>query len=143
MNNNSILTAFSNLQVVHRQKEIAKSDHFRKPPQSFDRITSVDTPRQKCVLIPSKKELMIVNISDILFVQAHGDYITVHLHNSQKHMMCKTLKSWLDEERIQFIRCHQSYAVNRMLSIVCCQSYAVNRMLSIRIILFHLLKKDT
>lgn len=71
-------------------------------------------PRYRSKIGFSTQEgIFIIEIRDILFLRATGNYTEVHLNNGKMILISKTLK--LIEELLPdagFKRCHQSYVIN-------------------------------
>lgn len=66
----------------------------------------------KSLVIKNKGLSRIINLSDIVYIEGDGPYITFHLqHDTIK--VAKTLKVILLELNDSFIRIHKSYVVNR------------------------------
>jgi two-component system LytT family response regulator len=63
--------------------------------------------------IPTLEGLHFIDMKDITFCVADGNYTTIHTHQSQKYLISKTLKETEDLIRHPaFFRVHQSYLVN-------------------------------
>lgn len=88
--------------AIDRAREIfeAKNTVIEEPGESGDFI-----------FVRGKNALNRINLSDILWIQALGDYVTFHTlpKNHTVHLTLRTLESRLPAER--FIRIHRSYIV--------------------------------
>ena len=63
--------------------------------------------------IQQRSEKILVDIKDIIFCKANGNYTEIHLVDNQKLLVSKTLK--VLEEKLKtyaFLRTHQSFLVN-------------------------------
>ena len=65
------------------------------------------------IFLKADKKVHKVNLDNILYIEAAGDYIKVVMEDGQ-HIVNDTLKSLQDElPPIQFIRVHKSYIISR------------------------------
>ena len=89
------------LQAIHRASEALNSSK-----------EEVKVDRQEFVFIKDNGVLKKINVEDILYLEAMGDYVKVHTAN-KFHVLHSTLKSI--EEKLpasSFIRVHRSYIVS-------------------------------
>ena len=73
---------------------------------------SITTKDQRFLFIKERSRLIKINLSEILLIQALGDYVTL-LGCNKKHIVHSSMKSI--EEKIpeeDFVRIHRSYIVN-------------------------------
>jgi len=65
------------------------------------------------IFLKADKKVHKINLDDILYIEAAGDYIKVITDNAQ-HIVNDTLKSLQDQlPPVQFIRVHKSYIISR------------------------------
>ena len=63
--------------------------------------------------IPTHGGLRLIAYRDILYVQADGNYSTIHTIKGHRYVTSKTLKHFTGRLRqVGFVRSHQSYLVN-------------------------------
>ena len=75
-------------------------------------IQGVESGFQK-LAIPTVDELTFINISDIVYCQADGNYTTIWTRDGQSHVISRTLKDTSELlKQPFFFRTHQSYLVN-------------------------------
>jgi two-component system LytT family response regulator len=76
---------------------------------------SCSSNNQKLVL-NTKTKVEYVNLSDITYLKGDGNYTMIHLNNSTKHYVAKTLKEYEDilcqQSNDPFVRIHKSYIAN-------------------------------
>jgi DNA-binding LytR/AlgR family response regulator len=81
------------------------------PPEAFD--IPADLPITDRILIHSTKGFDIILISEILYLQAEGNYTHIHIQNYHRITTTKSICSF---ENIlachHFLRIHQSYLIN-------------------------------
>jgi DNA-binding LytR/AlgR family response regulator len=74
-------------------------------------ITEQATP--SFIFLKADKKVHKVNLDDILYIEAAGDYIKINTE-SEQYIVNDTLKSLQDElPPVQFIRVHKSYIISR------------------------------
>jgi DNA-binding LytR/AlgR family response regulator len=79
--------------------------------RSLDKNTeSVVLPNN--LFISIDKKLTRINFDDILFIEAKGDYITVHTEHSKYTTYARLKKIYLKLKSNQFVNIHRSYIVN-------------------------------
>ena len=65
------------------------------------------------IFLKADKKVHKVNLDDILYIEAAGDYIKIMTESGQ-YMVNDTLKSLQEElPPVQFIRVHKSYIISR------------------------------
>jgi two-component system response regulator LytT len=78
-----------------------------------DRINANSTPNaQRKITVKSDRRIYQISISDILYVESCGDYVTIHCPD-KKIMVHGTMKSW--EEKLKgssFLKVHRTTIVN-------------------------------
>jgi two-component system LytT family response regulator len=92
------LSRFMN--AVYKAKELFEGRHH---------ITETGEEHKDYIFVRSSSQLVKIRINDITYVEAMGDYITVH-HGSTESTVHSTLKKF--EERLplnKFYRSHRSY----------------------------------
>lgn len=68
----------------------------------------------KKIAIPASDGLCFINVDDIVYLEASGNYTKFYLANKTKHLVSKTMKDF--EEVLPheiFIRIHNSYIINK------------------------------
>lgn len=69
--------------------------------------------RHKRIMVSQRGVSILVPLSDILYIEADGNYTRIILRDKTNHHTSKTVKYW--ERKIAhpfFVRCHSSYLVN-------------------------------
>ncbi|MDX1477876.1 MAG: LytTR family DNA-binding domain-containing protein [Saprospiraceae bacterium] len=118
--------------------KVSAMDYLLKPVDEEELVRAVDKARQRLearqsseqlevlltnirsgekgfqkLAIPSVDGLQFVNVSDILYCSAEGNYTTIHCVNDEQHVISKTLKDTTALlSNPSFFRTHQSYLVN-------------------------------
>jgi len=89
---------------MERQKSLqfkALSENIQN--ESFEKIA-----------VPSGNSLILLKISDIIYIKGEGSYAEVNMNDKSKHMVSRNLKNFeeilLKDKR--FLRSHKSYLVN-------------------------------
>ncbi|MCB0568518.1 MAG: response regulator transcription factor [Phaeodactylibacter sp.] len=82
--------------------------------QAFARLGDkhVEEVKKNYIFVREENTLVRIDLVDILFVEAMGDYVRIHT-TARKHMVHLTMKNLLEKlppER--FYRCHRSYIVS-------------------------------
>lgn len=78
-------------------------------------IRSIGSKDQLRIAIPGSKETVFLNPKEILFCRSDNNYTTFYLREDQKHISSKPIFEYEELLGIHgFIRCHQSYLVNRL-----------------------------
>lgn len=75
--------------------------------------TSKSTYRMSRLAIPSAEGIRMIDLEDISYIKADGNYSTIHEIGGQTYLMSKTLRHF--ENRLSnhgFVRTHQSYLIN-------------------------------
>lgn len=69
---------------------------------------------QKKIALPTMEGIYFENISDIIYLQADGNYVYVHLKNDRKFLISKTLSELetLLHRHPRFVRIHRSNTIN-------------------------------
>jgi two-component system LytT family response regulator len=78
-------------------------------------IRSISNKDQLRIAIPGNKETIFISPETILFCKANNNYTIFYLQSTEKHTSSKPIFEY--EELLSahgFIRCHQSYLVNRL-----------------------------
>lgn len=85
-------------------------------PKAFRFYEMVRNYEYKKIMIPTQEGSRLVPLTDVLFIQGEGNYISLHLTNGEKILLSNTIKHW--EEKLNspfFSRCHKSYLINKNL----------------------------
>ncbi|MCV6629232.1 MAG: LytTR family DNA-binding domain-containing protein [Flavobacteriaceae bacterium] len=111
-------TAYSEYAVEAFQ--IQAIDYLLKP-FSFERfLRAVDkfiatqahsSPKKEAILIKENKSLYRIRYQDLLYIEAKGDYVQLHLEN-ERRLTHARFSTFLTQLPSNFVRCHKSYAVN-------------------------------
>jgi len=65
------------------------------------------------IVVTVANVMRIVNVDDIVFLEADDNYTFIHLQDRQRCLVCKTLKRFEGELcETHFIRCHKSFMIN-------------------------------
>jgi DNA-binding LytR/AlgR family response regulator len=81
-----------------------------KAKYNFDNI-KVNTPASRFIFAKVNSELIKINTEDILYIEAVGNYISIHTP-TERYIVHSTMKSVLEKiSEKDFIRVHQSYIV--------------------------------
>jgi len=66
------------------------------------------------IAVPSGNTLILIKISDIVYIKGEGSYSEIYMQDKSKHMVSRNLKNFeeilLKDKR--FLRTHKSYIVN-------------------------------
>jgi two-component system, LytTR family, response regulator len=63
--------------------------------------------------LPTTDGLVFINVEDILYCEATGNYTNIHLNDDRKFLVSRTLKEYEDLlEEQDFFRIHNSYLIN-------------------------------
>jgi len=103
-------------ELVYAVEKILKrkhqDDHILHSKILMENIKS-NTIKNKKVVLPQMDGFEVINIGEIIRIEANDNYANVHLMNGEKHLVSKTLK-YFDEMLCEydFIRTHKSHLVN-------------------------------
>ncbi len=66
------------------------------------------------IAVPSGSSLILLNLSDIMYIKGEGAYSEVYMADNTKHLVSRNLKNFEDilNKDNRFIRTHKSYIVN-------------------------------
>ncbi len=80
--------------------------------QILDRIR-ITAPKKR-IAIPQEKQIQMIPISEIMYIEADINYCQVHIQDEKSILVSKTLKSFEQQliNNIEFYRIHQSYLIN-------------------------------
>ena len=79
-----------------------------KPPSAPTQNTA-----QGAIALNTQEEIRLVNIGDIIRLEAMGNYTTFHVMGAPKILVTRTLKDFEKTLPDHFMRVHQSHLVNR------------------------------
>lgn len=102
------------LKGIDRVNQLISAQKNTVPPVGHvENITVDEADKPKSIFVKSGKSFVQINIHDILFIQALGNYITIYTA-LDKIVVLKTL-SGIQEELSHpfFMRVHKSYLVNK------------------------------
>ena len=73
----------------------------------------VDLPKR--IYINTQKQILVFNLTDILYLKAEGSYTNIHLLNGKVIVSGKNLKSYSQQVLLNpdFIKIHRSYIINQ------------------------------
>jgi Response regulator of the LytR/AlgR family len=84
-----------------------------KAVQQLNKKEVLNRQAHSFIFLKADKKVHKVNLDDILYIEAAGDYIKIMTEDGQ-YMVNDTLKSLQDElPPVQFIRVHKSYIISR------------------------------
>jgi two-component system LytT family response regulator len=69
-------------------------------------------PEQQQIVLPTMQGFDVIKTSDIIKLQAKGNFTEVYLTNGSPKLICKFLKHFDELLEAPFIRVHRSYIVN-------------------------------
>lgn len=95
--------------VVQNIVQRSKSDHFEALLSNIN-FLQCNIPK---IALPTADGVEFVEIDNVLYCEADGSYVYVHLINGERILLSKSLKQLaelLDEQH--FLRIHQSYLIN-------------------------------
>lgn len=97
---------------LHTAIEIALHNSTAKPMNTITAEPEEDLIIKDALFIKDKYSYTKVNLADILWIKADGNYLELHLAE-KKELIRSTLSAFLDRlNRENFFRTHKSYAVN-------------------------------
>jgi two-component system LytT family response regulator len=94
---------------------LAKAQRRQWQKVQLDILLSKNTRYQKNekIAVPTSDGLTFINISDILYFQASGNYTELFLINGTKVLVCRQLKEYEDSlSNVNFFRIHHKYLVH-------------------------------
>lgn len=77
-------------------------------------VHSLGQPHPMKIAVPGNRETVFIGPETVVYCKSDNNYTIFHLHNHQQHVSSKPIFEY--EELLGghgFIRCHQSYLVNR------------------------------
>ncbi len=84
-----------------------------KAVQQLNKREIAEQTTPSFIFLKADKKVHKVNLDDILYIEAAGDYIKINTE-SEQYIVNDTLKSLQDElPPVQFIRVHKSYIISR------------------------------
>lgn len=95
--------------VQRAQKKLAEQDQFDRIKRLLNDLQQKQTER---LALPTLEGLQVVDLDDILFIEAAGSYCLFHLAGKEKIMVSRTLKQY--EEMLcanGFFRIHHSHII--------------------------------
>ena len=94
-------------------KAIAASANYNKPIDFLKSSLKNKGEEITQIVLSNDKNYQVIKISDILYVEADGNYITFQLANEEKHISSQSLNHYEDLlPNSQFFRIHKSYIIN-------------------------------
>ncbi len=126
------LSAKSDLTDIRQGMNLGADDYLTKPVKAKDLLEAIETRLKRFESLQSDKAVKerhlkpddrilinaggkptLVEIAEIVYISADGEYSTVYLSNNTKYFLRKLLKSWEEElPDKDFIRIHRSSIVN-------------------------------
>ncbi|MBN1301104.1 MAG: response regulator [Melioribacteraceae bacterium] len=127
------LSAKTDLNDIRRGMNLGADDYLTKPFKYKDLLAAIELRLQKHkelksmgrnvdydsqsvksrIMIFTNKTPLLIEIRNIVFIIANGEYSTIYTNNSKKFIVRKLLKEWernLPKE--EFIRIHRSTIIN-------------------------------
>jgi DNA-binding LytR/AlgR family response regulator len=87
---------------------------LNEPADTAILTTSLSDSARSCLTIRSDRKEILIPTTDILYIQAMGDYVIVFRESGEKHMTIETLIRILQKlPDNEFMRIHRSYIVNK------------------------------
>jgi two-component system LytT family response regulator len=78
--------------------------------------SNLQSPQLHKLVLNTKTNLVHIDVADIVYLQADGNYTSIYLKNKTKHYVARTLKEYEDllcgTDAESFIRIHKTYIVN-------------------------------
>lgn len=90
-----------------------KSDQLQLRLEQFTQNLKSNSYKNLRMAIPSAEGLVFINIEEIIYCEASGNYTNFHMRDGHKFVVSRTLKEYedmLDEQ--DFFRIHNSYLIN-------------------------------
>ena len=98
--------------IASAEESINKENIGKQLETYFSAASNANRKPQKIVL-KTTDDIFVIDISDIIRCESDGNYTTVHLNDTKKIMVARTLKEYEDLLSIHgFIRPHQSHLIN-------------------------------
>ena len=127
INDEGLAVIFTTASKDHAIKafQFKATDYLLKPidpellRQAIDKLvqnqstTYSKNPETGTIALNTQEEIRLVNISDIIRLEAMSNYTNFHLSGASKILVTKTLKEFEKVLPDSFIRVHQSHLVNR------------------------------
>lgn len=115
-----ILTAFSDSETITRAKKYNPNAYLVKPFQRDSLYAAIEialpeniTAGKNTIIIKTGNRQEQIRYSDIVFLQAKGQYTELHMKNGNKRLLRISLSGFIkSHEHIKWQRIHKSYAVN-------------------------------
>jgi two-component system LytT family response regulator len=95
-------------------QKIAHKKHNERLENLLEFMQQKDNRKEHKIALASAREIRLVNPADIVYCEASNNYTIFHLSSNEKLTISKPLFEY-DEllKDYHFIRCHNSYLVNR------------------------------
>ena len=111
-----LLKPIGKKELIHAVKKLAEKQHRKTDTAQFDllmRQIKAQKNELKKIALPTREGLEILNIQDIIYAEASGNYAIFHFKGKGKLVISKTLKEVSELlEAYNFFRIHQSYLIN-------------------------------
>lgn len=80
---------------------------------SFQNLTTtIRTKKRNVVTVHHGTKVLLLQVSDITYMQGDGNYTFVYTISGQRYLVSKTMKTILSILDIDFLRIHKSYTIN-------------------------------
>ncbi len=101
----------------HLERAIQKLNiTAQKPQQNYTVLyenVQENNPQQKKIILHTSESMFIVKMSDIIFLEAEGNYTHFYTTSHQQILMSKKISDFdFLEKEPYFFRCHRSFIVN-------------------------------
>ncbi|MDR2652426.1 MAG: LytTR family transcriptional regulator [Prevotellaceae bacterium] len=97
--------------ILSKSDENIEENTNKNTTQNNDIQLSTDAEKLEHIAVKSGQKIHVVNVSDIIYLQAFGDYVHIFT-DSGKYLKEQTMKYFETNLPQQFIRIHRSYIVN-------------------------------
>ena len=110
-----------NIPIVPLYKDVEKYQTLKKYRATHDNSSDKKSKFErflyymyKTIQIKNLRYIDNIHISEILYIRSASNYSTIYLKGGEKIVTSKLLKYWQNRiDDIHFIRCHNSFYVNR------------------------------
>lgn len=92
---------------------VLQDEYYRKVDNLLKEIARLQRNRVNKIFIPTTNGFRMIDAEHIEFIEAEGNYTTLHLQDGGKVVVTKSIKDFeLTLPVEQFYRCHKSYLIN-------------------------------
>ena len=80
--------------------------------KAIDKILRIKFKNKKEILLRKKEDEEKINVKDVMYVESAKPYIVLHHKNGEKRIVRTSLKKFIEEEGMPFVRAGKKYVVN-------------------------------